>query len=207
MPKSNNSLQSKVALFTVVVSLAMLIGSDAQGLEPSQSNRILVSQRENCLDYDRDVQPSSNQRMVELSQLGISVQIPENYRALLRNSGEVWILNPVDYDIILCTLRGGAGGRGLYAPTIKSISNPSNLSLNDLAINSWGSASLRQPYDFSGLTGLLVQSGDNHQGLAYAAFFVQIPGVQDVVEISATCDCDITADDITSFLNTVNLLE
>ncbi|MEM8615290.1 MAG: hypothetical protein AAGF93_25020, partial [Cyanobacteria bacterium P01_H01_bin.105] len=137
----------------------------------------------------------------------ILVEIPENYRTLLRNSGEVWILNPVDYDIIICALRGGVGGRGLYAPRIKSIPNPNNLSLDALAINSWGAASLRQPHALSELTGLLVQSGSNHQGLGYAAFLVQIPGVKDVVEISATCDCDITADDITSFLNTVSLLD
>lgn len=201
------NMQAKIAFLTFIISSVMLIGSDTKGLAFSHSNSLSIGQKENCLDYDRDVQPSSNQRSVELSQFGILVEIPENYRTLLRNNGEVWILNPVDYDMIICTLRGGAGGRGLYAPTIRSMPNPNNLSLDALAVNSWGATSLSQPYALSGLTGLLVQSGDNHQGLAYAAFFVKVPGIQDVVEISATCDCDVTADNITRFLDSVSLLE
>lgn len=78
------------------------------------------------------VEPSESKRIVELSQFGIVVQIPENYRTLLRNSGDVWVLSPVDYDMITCWVRGG---RGLYASTVRGVSHPNNLSLNALATN------------------------------------------------------------------------
>lgn len=211
MLELRRDMHSKVALFAATLCSAIIIFPDIKGLALAQSYSVLVAQREYCLDYYRVVEPSANQRSVELSQFGITVQIPENYRTLLRNNGEVWILNPADYDLIACTARGGWGGQGLYAPTIRSIPNPNGLSLNALATSSLGtplqgySEYSSQPYSFSGLMGLLVQSSSGRGG--GAAFFVQVPGIQDVLEISAVCDCKITGEDITSFLDSVSLLE
>lgn len=172
-----------------------------------------LAQRENCLDYDRDFEPSPQKRTVELKQFGIQVQIPKNFRTMLRNDGEVSILSPVDYDLIACSARGGRGaGRGLYYRYIRRLPNPFNLPLHNwvsqrerrkkIEMGDWYQNSMK-PYQFFGLDGVLVESGFR---LKRPSYFVEIPGIDDVVEIGVGCDCDVEDKDIFEFLKNIKLL-
>jgi hypothetical protein len=92
----------------------------------------------------------------------------------------------------------------LYYDFIKSIPNPNLLSLKTLIINTYGSEQSIRPYQISGLNGLLTEFPE--EAWNSAAFFVEIPGIENIVEISARCDCDVTAKEIINFLETVSLL-
>lgn len=172
----------------------------------------LLAQREDCFDkYDRKFTPSSTTRTVDLKQFGIQVKIPNNFRTMLRNDGEVWIVNPVDYDLIACSVRGGIGGRGLYHPYIRRRPNPSGL-----PVHQWVSQRERlkkiqrgkfyrssvQPYQVSGLDGVLVESGSR---LVQPSYFMAVPGMRDVVEIGVGCDCDVRNKELVEFLKNVSL--
>ncbi|HEY9827540.1 MAG TPA: hypothetical protein V6D19_19045 [Stenomitos sp.] len=165
----------------------------------------LLSQQENCLAYDRAVEPNAQKRTVQLKQFGIKIGIPDNFRTLLRNNGEVWILNPVDYDLIACTARGGRGGRGLYYQFVKRIPNSKHLSLKTFALNQYGVNTSIQPYKFYHLNGILAESSLG-RGTISSSFFLKIPPTEHIVEISAGCDCDVKAKDIIGFLETISLL-
>lgn len=169
----------------------------------SKSSQIL-SQQENCLAYDHAVAPSVKKRTVKLKQFGLKVDIPDNFRTLLRNNGEVWILNPVDYDLITCSARGGRGGRGLYYQFVKRIPNPKNLSLKAFVLNKYKANASIRPYKFSHLNGLLVESPG--QAFGSSSFFLKTPTIENIIEISAGCDCDIKAKDVIIFLKTISLL-
>ncbi|WP_299486228.1 hypothetical protein [Acaryochloris sp. IP29b_bin.137] len=172
----------------------------------------ILAQRENCLDYDRDFKPSPQTRIIDLKQFGVQVKISKNLRTMLRNNGEVWILTPVDYDLIACTARGGIGGRGLYYRYIRRIPNPLNLPLNKWVAQrerakkkrmGYGYQSSIEPYQFSGLNGLLVESRSR---LNSSTYFVKIPRINDVVEIGVGCDCDIESKEVYNFLKRVSLM-
>jgi hypothetical protein len=167
-----------------------------------QSQRL--AQKENCLKYDRVVKPSPQKRIVVLKQFGIKIQIPKNYKTMLRRNGDVSILNPVDYDLVACSARGGFGGRGLYQSIIGGIPNPKNLPLSSLARSQYQFNASVEMYTFSGLEGVLVDvPSPSFRG---SAFFVKIPGIRNVVQIGAGCDCDINPEDIKKLLQTISLL-
>jgi hypothetical protein len=161
---------------------------------------------ENCAKYDRKVETSLENKTVELKKFGVKIQIPKNHRTLLSNKGEVWILNPVDYDLLACFARGGkGGGRGMYYSFVKSHPNR-GVDLKSFVRGLYGANSSIEPYSLSGLTGLLVEESPLHRGLISSSFFIQIPGIQNIVEIGAGCDCDVKAKNIKGFLTSVSLL-
>jgi hypothetical protein len=180
---------------------AILIANSAKAF--AQNGAILISSRpENCVASYRQVKPSSTKRTVVFSQFGIKMQIPENYRTLRRKDGDVWIVNPSDYDLIACVARGGQGGQGLYYGFIRNVPNVNRSTLRKYILSRYGDVSTVRPYSFSGLTGSLVQT----QSEGGAAFFVEIPGIQGIVEIGASCDCTVTAEDIREILKNTSLL-
>lgn len=202
-------------IFSIVLSCCMILESAIARADPhrellasvreaSLNSSKRLAQRENCLKYDRTVNPSTQTRTVALKQFGIKIQIPENYKTLLRNDGSVMILNPVDYDLIACTTRGGYGGRGFYHSFVKSIPNPKNLPLESFARSQYKSDSFIELYKSSDLQRVLVDIPS--PAFRSSAFFVKIPGLQNIVQIGAGCDCDISPADVKRFLQTVSLL-
>jgi hypothetical protein len=197
-----------VALSCLTTVLTSVSASPAQNLQGTNMpiTRLLV-QKENCQKYDRKFEPSPENKTVELKRFGIKVQVPKNYRTLLSSKGEVWILNSVDYDLLACFARGGkGGGRGMYYSFFRSHANKGNLSLQEFVRKQYGANASIQPYLFSGFKGLLAEESPLDRGLVSSSYFLQIPGIENIIEISAGCDCDIKADNIKSFLKLVNLL-
>jgi hypothetical protein len=197
-----------IALSCCILSQsAIVFASPKQELQSvSMTQRKLLAQKENCQKYDRKFEPSPENKIVELKRFGIKVQIPKNYRTLLSSKGEVWILNSVDYDLLACFARGGrGGGRGMYYSFIKSHPNK-GVDLKSLVRSLYGANSSIEPYSLSGLTGLLVEESPLSRGLISSSFFIQIPGIQNIVEIGAGCDCDVKAENIKGFLTLVSLL-
>jgi hypothetical protein len=192
---------------TFVITISDVANSQNQNISLNQSTKIMrtlaQSRKENCLALNRTVKPSPQKRTVQLSQFGIKIDIPSNYRTLLRNN-EVLILHPVDYDLIACNARGGEGGRGFYYQFVRSIPNPKRLSLRALVLEKYAANASIRPYNLANLNGLLVESPG--QGFEASSLFAQIPSTGNIIEIGVGCDCDIKAKDVIDFVKVISLL-
>lgn len=159
-------------------------------------------------------QASETRRTVELSNLGVAVAIPENYRIMQLQSGAVQILHPSDFDMLQCLARGGRGGHGMYVETIEIVEDDSTMDLKEqatwLAGYSEGADGRRIPaatqvipYEKDGLSGYIVANE-----LGYSASFLGvIPGHDSLLEVSTGCDCEIGVDAITDLLPNITLLD
>ncbi len=153
-------------------------------------------------------------RTVELPNFGISIEIPENYRAMQRQDGSVSILHPDDFAWLQCVVRGGVGAHGYYSETIKQVDPDSSMSLREQAIwtagyslNADGSrhaiATDVIPYQRDGFDGYVVSSQSGYS----AAFLGTLPNSGQLLQVSASCDCEVDAEAVTNLLAGIKLLD
>lgn len=93
------------------------------GIQPT------LAQWENCPEEAQyeGVRASSSYRTVELSEYGLEVDIPSNYRTLKFQNGATGIVHPQDYALLQCIAQGRGYGRGFYSEQIFWLDkNPSN---------------------------------------------------------------------------------
>jgi hypothetical protein len=148
-----------------------------------------------------EVQASKTSRTVELKKFGIKIKIPSNYRTILRNDGSVMIVDPDSYEAIKC-----AAPRGLYYFSIKRLPNPKKLSLLELAKGS-SKQITNEPtnihnYSFNNTQALIIDAQGGY--VAYGIFNVSGKGV---IEMSATCDCEVDKTDIIKYLEVTELIK
>ncbi|MBE9099962.1 hypothetical protein [Vacuolonema iberomarrocanum] len=163
---------------------------------------------------DGSYEPASDiYREVELHQLGIAVSIPENYRAMERQNWSVLILHPDDFDWLQCLSRGGIGGGGYYYEEIALVEpDPSMLDMREQAMwtvghrrNRDGSrspgASTTIPYQQGSLQGYIVTSETGTS----AVFLGPANNSEQLIRVSAACDCEVHLEDITDLLGRIRL--
>ena len=157
---------------------------------------------------------SETRRTVELSNLGVAVAIPENYRTMQLQSGAVRILHPSDFDMLQCLARGGQGGHGMYVETIEIVEDDLMMDLQEQATWLAGyserangsripAAAQVIPYEKDGLSGYIVASEIGYS----ASFLGVIPGRDSLLKVSAGCDCKVGVDAITDLLPNITLLD
>ncbi|MFM2064200.1 MAG: hypothetical protein RLZZ507_3871 [Cyanobacteriota bacterium] len=161
-----------------------------------------TAQQELCRDIG-EVSPAHTLRTLELPQFGISIDIPENYRALARNDGSVQILDPGNFELISCISRGGTApfARGMSSFTIRLVNNPRNLTLLNLAQQQGLYDGKNYRYNLSGKQVLITESDS---GYSVAAWFTP-PGINGVVMMEMSCDCELGKDDILMELDKTRL--
>lgn len=153
-------------------------------------------------------------RTVELPSFGISIRIPENYRAMLRQDGSVSILHPDDFEWLQCIVRGGVGAHGYYSETIRQVDPDPAMSLREQAIwaagyslNSDGSRQAAVtdviPYQHNGLNGYVVSSLSGYS----AVFLGTSPDSDQLLQVSAGCDCEVDAEAVTNLLAGIERLD
>ena len=166
-------------------------------------------------DTDGDYEPASTTtRTVELRDVGIAVAIPENYRAMRREDGTVLILHPDDFEWLQCLARGGNGGGGFYSENIRQIPRTPAMSLREQAtwtagynVNQDGIrtpiATSVTPYQQNGLNGYVITSE-----LGYSVTFLgTIPNSDQLLGVSASCDCEVDVEALTNLLSRIRPLQ
>jgi hypothetical protein len=149
--------------------------------------------------------PSSSFRTVKLDRFGVEVDIPSNYRTMLRQDNSVEILDPGTFSIFQCTVQGGLGGGGYYGERLKIIPRDSSISFQEQAILSMGHSNIEiQSYTWNGLPSYLVIDSIPNWG---AQMLVLLPGEEEILVISAGCDCDVNADDVLKLAQRVRPLD
>ncbi len=154
--------------------------------------------------------PSSTYKTIKLEDFGISVDIPDNYRAMKRQNGSVEILHPDDYQWIQCLVNGGLGGRGYYSETIRLVEDDLRLNLREQAIELLGDRddsfnphyNQILTYQNNGISGYIVTSISGYG----VSFLGTIPGQSQLLKVSASCDCEVEVKDVTDVLNKIRVL-
>jgi hypothetical protein len=150
---------------------------------------------------------SETRRTVELSGLGVTVAIPENYRTMEMQSGAVRILHPADFEMLQCTARGGRGGHGFYSATIGLVGDDQTMNLREQATWLAGYSQNRDgsrtpiatqiiPYEKDKLSGYIVTSETGYS----VSFLGAIAGRESLLEVSAGCDCEVDVEAVTELL-------
>ena len=114
-----------------LIRRALILGANAIAL-PFLSMSTAIAAPEFCPDT-ANPPPARTLREVQLKQFGIKVQVPANYRTLLRNDGTVSILAPGDFNLIQCLAKGMPvkGTDTIQMDTIQRRPNPNQLNLKD----------------------------------------------------------------------------
>ena len=156
---------------------------------------------------------STTTRTIELPDLGIRVQIPENYRAMRMEDGSVRIVHPDDFRWLECVARGGVGGGGYYFENIYRVERDPGMNLMLQARYHLGSRVQRDGslfpagiiqgrYQRSGLDGYIARE---ETGLG-VAFLGTVNNSRYLIGISPRCDCDVTLDDLADLLSRVSAI-
>lgn len=165
-------------------------------------NRPAIAQSRYCNDPG-PIPASEKTRELKLTQFGVTLMIPSNFRAILRNNGAVEIVNPGTYKVLTCVARGGqALGRGYASVIVRSVNNSKNLDLRQFVEQNTRLQSRISPYNLGDRQGYLVESRSD----SIAQFWLDSADRANVTVISAGCDCRGMRDRLISILDRSSLL-
>lgn len=134
--------------------------------------------------------PASTTRTVKLEQFGLQINIPENFRTLLYNNGNVDILSPGDFQIMQCW----AQGQPVATEVLPFLSfqlhpNPKNLKADEFAQQL--SQSYVSPLQRERVNQLDLAMRESTAGYDIAYGWYQLPSTQGIVQVSANTRHDI----------------
>jgi hypothetical protein len=186
-------------LFKIFLMGGLILGQTIAGGDSA------LAQKELCR-FVKEEQKSAVDRPIVLNQFGLKVNIPSNYRAVLLNNGRVEIVTPGTFDFLTCLRNGGVSPRevtyGYY--NIRLIPNPKSESVLTLARRSLPQSKTK--YFTYTLQGTPVVILETVSGEIVGAYF-NVQGIDGIVEISAHCNCQLTAQDVTLVLDQTFLLQ
>jgi hypothetical protein len=148
---------------SLILSTLLLINSLGGINNPSKQ-----AQAQFCRD-PRSIPADETTRNLELPQFGMTLAIPSNFRAILRNNGTVEVVNPGTYEVLTCVAKGGqALGRGYASITVRSLSNSKNLDLQEFVEQDRAllnhAMKFFLPVDFYPTLALPLERGGNRTG-------------------------------------------
>lgn len=173
----------------------------------------VLAQADNPCQNTDAVLPTETMRRLELEQFGVAVMIPENYRAMLLNSGAVQVLDPGTYNLIRCEAIGGDPlGRGYSSLLIRGESAEANQSL-EAAVRADVYAERPEtatgppsqcisPYPLGERQGYLVQPPTQR----HAEFWIEPEVGADITVLETSCDCAGMVERLTEVLDRTTLL-
>jgi hypothetical protein len=137
------------------------------------------------------VPPATTTRTVQLSQFGVQVTIPANFRTMARQDGSVSILDPYEFNHIQCLNQGlPVLGTELETEDFRLLANPEQLSALEYAKNienddrpAWYSAS--DTICIQTIDGVEVVIREVSDGYDVAYAWYQLPNTATLVEISS----------------------
>ena len=179
-----------LSLLSLVIT-DLPVQSQSTSTTPNSSKNSLAYylKQTSCSSYYPTYTRSSTNRTVSLPQFGIAIDIPDNYRTMLRNDGSVAILDPTVYELLKCRINEEyAFGGGFGSESIELISNPSKLPILELA-SQYQSVESVSLHHLQGLEGYILANGSS------TSYWVEIPGINGVVVFSDHCDCGADIDE------------
>ncbi|HEY9880054.1 MAG TPA: hypothetical protein V6D29_16485 [Leptolyngbyaceae cyanobacterium] len=181
----------------LLLSFAVIVGTLS-----GQGDRA-IAQTPLCPDPG-SILATETTRILELPQFGLSLAIPENFRAILRNNGAVEIVNPGTYQVLHCVAEGGrALGRGYSSVIVRSQPKADNINLRQFVENTTRLNGDITPYSWQGQQGYLVRALADQS----AQFWFASNSQSEVVVISSGCDCRGMLDQLLAVLERTSPLE
>lgn len=155
----------------------------------------LLAQADNPCQNTDPVLPADTMRRLTLEQFGVAIMIPDNYRAVLLNSGAVQVVDSGTYNLMRCRAIGGnPPGRGYSQLLIRRepATAPSLEAMvrGDIYESRPGAASgppreQISPYPLGNRQGYLVQSSTQH----HAEFWIEPDVGAEIIVLETSCDC------------------
>jgi hypothetical protein len=191
-------------LFVLTISsLTLLSTNSALSYLPAQAkgnilkNEVLLIATKKCGNTN-PVKPSKTTKTVKFPQYGIKVKIPSNFKTITRKDGYMSILDPGTYEAVKCQ-----APHGIYSFNIDVLPNPKNLSLQAFAKSNYKNQPMRvHNYSQNNIKALLLDSEGGYS--SYGIF--KVPSVKGIVEMNASCDCEVDKTDIISYLKVTELI-
>jgi hypothetical protein len=184
--------------FRLILATVSLMVLNTAGIIPGFNDLPALAQR--CGNTEA-VKPSKTTKTVNFKKFGIKIKIPSNYKTMARQDGSLSILDPGSFEAVRCK-----APHGLYSFNLKLLPNPNNLSLAKLARSSYssynGGSMKTYNYNRQKMQALLVDFEEGYS--AYGIF--KVPGIKGVVEMNASCDCEVNKQDIISYLKVTELI-
>jgi len=149
-------------------------------------------------------QPSQILRTVQLPTLGITVDIPSNYRMVQFQDGRIEILNPGEFKLFQCIAKYGPQGLiggGRYSESFRSLTQTEALLLVKTYRNN-GNRVLQ--HNTSNLEGFIVTSQDGY-GVSFVGTLPEGSrrGRMSYFQVSLYCDCPLEVSDLLNLLNRI----
>jgi len=164
----------------------------------------VVAQAESPCQNTDAVLPSDDRRRLSLEQFGVSVMIPENYRAILRNDGSVQVVDPGTYNLIRCEAIGGNPlGRGFSDLVIRQVMPAADQPLAATVTEAVSPDRPRQsapcvsPYPLEGQQGYLVTT----MTARHAEYWVNPETSEGITVFETSCDCSGMTDRLVDVLS------
>lgn len=188
-------------LIPSILMLALLLSLSVTS-PPSPS--ALVAQADAPCQNTDAVLPADDRRELTLEQFGVSVMIPENYRAILRNDGSVQVVDPGTFNLIRCEAIGGDPlGRGFSDLVIRQVIPDADQPLEDIVTQAVRPDRPRQsapcvsPYPLEGRQGYLVSTMTER----HAEFWIDLESSEGITVFETSCDCSGMVDRLVDVLN------
>lgn len=156
---------------------------------------------------DLYISSSSQFKQVDLPEIGINLEIPDNYQVAQLSNGSYRVINGNDFNLSACVERGGrARAREIFSFRISQLPNSNTQTLNSILHSRNPSSPFFQgrvsQHSHNGLNSLIIEAPSRR---TVGAWF-QVPSSEAVVMIEVDCDCELNATDIIRALDSVRIL-
>ncbi len=156
----------------------------------------------------RHQEPAKTLRTVKLPTLGISIDIPSNYRIIQRQSGSIEIVSPEEFEFLQCIAKHGTRGLlggGRYAEWLKPLTqSEAMLKLEQ------DRQSDRQiyPYNKGNLEGFISANSRLDFGVSFVGRISDASTGQSTgyFEVVVYCDCPVELSDLLDLLERIKPL-
>ncbi len=154
----------------------------------------------NSIDW-RFEEPAKSLRTVQLPTLGITVEIPRNFRMVQFQDGRIEIVNPGEFKFLECIAkygRTGLRGGGRYAQSFKPLTQSEAILLVETQRKNGNNIS---QYSKGDLNGFIVSSQ-----IGYSASFIGVVpdrtrlGRMSHFEVVISCDCPVEVSELMELL-------
>jgi len=166
----------------------------------------LSSRRDNPCNYLdlKFEEPSKTLRTVQLPTLGVTVDIPSNYRMVLFQNGRIEILSPAEFKFFQCIAKHGTEGLvggGRFSQSFRALTQSETIRLLETHRND-GSGIWQ--YSTSNFDGFIITSSSGYG----ASFVGTLPnrsrlGRMSHIEVSIYCDCPVEVSDLLDLLSRI----
>ncbi len=156
----------------------------------------------------RHQEPAKTLRTAKLPELGITIDIPSNYRIIRRQSGSTEIVSPEEFEFLQCIAKHGTRGlrgTGRYAQWLKPLTQSE--AMLELERDRQSNRQI-YPYNKGNLEGFISANSNFDFGVSFIGRISDASTGQSTgyFEVVVYCDCPVELSDLLDLLERIKPL-